>query len=423
MNRALAPDIHEVDSITLPGVKKLSLDNGVPVYIINEGEQEVVKVELLFKAGKWFEEENLTADLVSRMLREGTQAHSAKQIADRFDYYGANFDTGAGLETASASVYSLTKHIGHLLPLFSEIITGSVFPQNELNTIISNRKQRLAVDLQKNDFVANRNFVNALFGNKHPYGRITQAEDFDKITSSGLRSFFKKYYNASGLVIMVAGKFDDSLIKKLNEHFGNKDWMIEIRGEDIFHAVDPTPQIVQHTEVAGSVQCALAVGNITINKTHPDFLKLSVLNTLFGGYFGSRLMSNIREDKGYTYGIYSSLASYPHGGFIQIFSEVGKEVSDAALREMEYEINRLRTELVDAEELQVVKNYISGKILRSIDGPLRFSETLKGLLIYNQDVSYLHQLLHTVRTVTSGEMLELANKYYDFGKMYKITVG
>ena len=178
-----------------------------------------------------------------------------------------------------------------------------------------------------------------------------------------------------------------------------------------------------HTEKADSVQSAIVVGNLSINKLHPDFLKLSVLNTVFGGYFGSRLMSNIREEKGYTYGIYSSFASYPHSGFIEIASEVGKDVRDATLNEIEKEINTLRTELISDEELQVVKNYMSGKILRSIDGPLKFSETLKGLLIYNQDVSYIHQLLKTVREVTAPELRELAVKYLDYNKMYKVTVG
>jgi zinc protease len=422
MNRTRAPEINLIDSLTLPNVEHLSLDNGVPVYLINEGEQDVMKIEFVFNAGKWYEEKNLVSDLANRLMREGTKTKNAKQIADTFDYYGANFNTETGFETGGVALYTLTKHINELLPLLSEIFRDSVFPEDELNTVLTNRKQRLSVDLTKNDFLANRHFVNALFGSNHPYGRVTEFDDFDKIKVDDLKGFFKRYYNASNLFIIVSGKFESSLVKVLNNLFGSKDWTGERRGE-ITHTINSSTELIHHTEKADSVQSAVALGNITINKTHPDFLKLSVLNTVFGGYFGSRLMSNIREEKGYTYGIHSSIISYPHAGFIEIFSEVGKDVRESTLAEIRKEINLLRSEVVDSEELEVVKNYMSGRILRSIDGPMKFSETLKGLIIYNMDTSYIHRILQTVREVSAEELLELANKYLDYDKMYKITVG
>ena len=423
LNRRIAPAIKEIESLDLPSYQLIKLDNGVPVYVINEGIHEVVKIELMFKAGKWFERQNLVADLTNRMLREGTTKNNAKAIADKFDFYGANINTGAGFESAGLVLYTLTKHVDSLLPLLHEVSSDSVFPAQELDTILTNRKQRLSVDLKKNDFVANRAFVNALFGQQHPYGRITDPEDFAKISVEELNSFFKKYYHASNLVIIVAGKFDDSLLKSLNSFFGSKDWLGQKADETITYPSSPSAELVHHVEKAESVQSAIITGNLSINKTHSDFLKLSVLNTLFGGYFGSRLMRNIREEKGYTYGIYSSFVSYPHAGFIEIASEVGKDVRQPTLNEIEHEINLLRTELVDEEELHIVKNYMSGKILRSIDGPMKFSETLKGLILYNQDTSYITQLLKTVREVSSAELQELAIKYLDFSKMYKVSVG
>lgn len=423
MNRAIEPPIKTIESITIPKVQKLQLDNGVPVYVINEGEQEVVKIELMFRAGKWYEKKNLVADLTNRMLREGTSKHTAKEIADGFDYYGANIDTGAGFETGSVTLYTLTKQVDNLLPLLHEVITDSIFPAHEFETIISNRKRRLEVDLQKNDFIANRNFVDTLFGQGHPYGRVTQFEDFAALSVEDLKDFFMRYYTASNLTIMVSGKFNDSLIKSMNKYFGLKEWLGEKAENNISHPIVSSKEWVHHTEKAESVQSSVAVGNLSISKTHPDYLKLSVLNTLFGGYFGSRLMANIREEKGYTYGIYSSLVSYPHAGFIEIGAEVQKEAREATLKEIEHEMKLLRTELVEAEELQIVKNYISGKILRSIDGPLKFSESLKNLIIYGQDTSHIQLFLKTVREITAEEMLRLANQYLDYDKMYKVTVG
>jgi predicted Zn-dependent peptidase len=423
MNRKIAPEINLIDSLTLPKVEQLKLDNGVSVYVINDGEQPVAKIELMYKAGKWFEEKNLIADLTNRMLREGTASRSSKQIADAFDYYGTNFNTGAGFETANATLYGLTKYMEKLLPLSAEIFSESIFPEEELQTILSNRKQRLSVDLKKNDFVANRLFINALFGSKHPYGRVTEFNDLENISVDDLKRFYKKYYNASNLTILISGRFSDSLIQTVNKYFGNKNLTGAKATEEMMHVAAPAQNKIQQVEKTDSVQSAIVLGNISINKMHPDFMKLSVLNTLFGGYFGSRLMSNIREEKGYTYGIHSSFVSYPHAGFIEIFSEVGKDVRDATLNEIEKEINLLRTELVSSEELDIVKNFISGKILRSIDGPMKFSETLKGLLIYNQEVSYISEFLKTVREVTAEELQQLAVQYLNFSDMYCVTVG
>lgn len=423
INRAIEPAINLIESVVLPKVDVVTLDNGVQVHVINAGEQEVVKIELLFKAGKWFETKNLVSDFTNRMLREGTEKRTGKEIADIFDYHGANVNYGSAYETAGAVMYSLSHKAETLVPLLYEVFTEATFPENEYDTIANNRKQRLKVDLEKNDFVANRTFVDALYGQKHPYGRITKFEDFDTMSPADLRSFYKQYYNPANLTIIVSGQVKDSLLKELNKYFGSTSWKGEKANDTIGHPTEQSAQLVHHIEKADSVQSAVMVGNISINKTHPDFLKLSVLNTVFGGYFGSRLMSNIREEKGYTYGIYSSFASYPHGGFLEIATEVGKGVRDNTLKEIEFEINDLRNNLIDEEELQIVKNYMSGKILRSIDGPLKLSETIKGLIIYGQTTDYIHNLLKTVREVKAEELHELAKKYLDYDKMYKITVG
>lgn len=423
MNRAQSPDIKMIDQLHLPEVQLTHLDNGVPVYSIDSGEQEVVKVELMFKAGKWYETKNLVSDFTNRMLREGTTTKTAKEIAEAFDSVGANVQYSAAFENAGITLFSLTNQAEKLFPLIYEILTDAAFPKGELDTAINNRKQRLKVDLEKNDFLANRQFVDVLYGQNHPYGRVTQFEDFDNIAIDDMNAFYKQHYNASNLTIIVSGKFPDSLLQNLNKVFGGSNWIGSKANAAIVHPVQSSTQLVHHTDRKDSVQAAVMLGNLTINKTHPDFLKLSVLNTVFGGYFGSRLMANIREEKGYTYGIHSSFMSYPHGGFIEISSEVGTDVREATLKEIEHEINLLRTELIDEEELEIVKNYLVGKIMRSVDGALKFSETLKGLVIYNQSTDYIHQLLKTVQTVTAEELRELAVKYLDYDKMYKVTVG
>jgi len=422
LDRSTPPAIHTIESVELPKVEQIVLDNGLKVYALNAGEEDVVKIEFVFKAGKWYEDQNLIADLTARMLREGTATKTGKELADFFDFYGSNFNTSSGNELASVSLYCLTKYLDVQLPVLFEIFTQASFPENELQTICTNRKQRLLIELEKNDFLANRYFSEALWGNKHPYGRITKAQHFDAINTTHLQTFYKQHFHAANGFVIIAGKFDNGLLKTLNNIFGTKEWLANNTPSAAFNP-EPKAELIFHEDRKNSVQSALQVGNITINKTHPDFVKFTVMNTIFGGYFGSRLMANIREEKGYTYGIHSSIASYPNGAFIDISSEVGTEVRQATLDEIRNEIELMRTEEVDSEELETVKNYMSGRILRSVDGPLRYSDTLKGLLLYNYDGAYIHAMLKEVQNTTAQDVLQLANKYLNYDNMYKITVG
>jgi len=422
LDRSTAPAIHTIESVELPNVEQLVLDNGLKVYALNAGEEDVVKIEFVFKAGKWFENQNLVADLTARMLREGTTTKTGKELADFFDFYGSNFNTSSGNELASVSLYCLTKYLDVQLPVLFEIFTQASFPENELQTICTNRKQRLLIELEKNDFLANRYFSQALWGNQHPYGRITEAEQFDAINTTQLKTFYKQNFHAANGFVIIAGKFDNGILKTLNKIFDTKDWLENDTSTPAFNP-EPKAELIFHEDRKNSVQSALQLGNITIGKTHPDFIKFTVMNTIFGGYFGSRLMSNIREEKGYTYGIHSSIASYPHGACIDISSEVGTEVRQATLDEIRNEIELMRTEEVDSEELETVKNYMSGRILRSVDGPLRYSDTLKGLLLYNNDGAYIHNMLKEVQSTNAQDVIQLANKYLNYDEMYKISVG
>ena len=423
INRIDAPDIKTLDKLDLPNVEKTNLDNGIPLYVINSGEQEVVKLDFVFEAGKWYEPKNLLADFVNRMMREGVKGKTAKEIADIFEFYGCNLESSVSFTSAGFQLYSLSKHIPAVLPLLMEVFTEATFPEDEFATMLNNRRQKHTERLAKNDYVSNRNFLSAMWGKTHPYGRVTEFEDFENVTTDMLREFYKKYYNASNCFIIASGKMDEALIKSINTIFGVSSWVGEMAPEGMEHIASPSLDLVQHTEKKDSVQSSIMIGNACINKYHPDFDKLSVVNTLFGGYFGSRLMANIREDKGYTYGIFSSISSYHHGGIFEISAEVGKEVSEATINEVKNEIELMRNDLVDEEELETVKNYLIGRMMRSIDGAMKYADVYKGLILYGRDSEYLNEYLKTIQTITAEEVRDLFRKYYDFSKMYTITVG
>jgi zinc protease len=422
LNRQDEPAIKPLENFNPPAIFREKLSNGVPVFLIPGGRSGVVRIEWIFKAGKWYESANLQADLCSRMLREGTLKHQAAHIASFFDGYGSNFSTAGGFEQASVSLYTLSRFAGEQLGMIREIIEEPAFPEKELNTILSNRRQRLSIDLEKNDFLANRAFCRHLFGPKHPYGRVTEADQLENRHPEELKDFHQKYYRPENMMLLICGDYSPVLLSALDQLFGKS----KFSGSTIpkpAHPVEGLSEKVYHLDRPQAVQTSLMAGGRTILKTHPDYHKLFVLNTVYGGYFGSRLMSNIREEKGYTYGIYSSLASYPHDSFIEISADVGKEVRSQAMEEIGREMEILRKEAVDTEELEIVKNYLEGKLLRSTDGPYKMGDALKNLIATGQDENYFREFLTALHTITPEDLLKTAETYFDFAQLYKISVG
>jgi zinc protease len=423
IDRSIAPHTQGVSHITIPPVVYITLDNGIPLYVVAAGEQPVVKLDFVFESGKWYEPKNLLADFTNRLVREGTRSHSAMEIADSFEYYGCNLESSVSFTHAGFQLYSLSQHLLEVLPMMRELLTEASFPQQELDTVLHNRRQKHTERLAKNDYVANRLFLSNMWGATHPYGRVTEMADFEGVHPAMLLDFYQQYYQGGSCFIIAAGQVDDAAIKRINELFGAKDWVRAARTDMPTHIISPAKELRIHLDKTESVQSAVMVGQATITRSHPDYEPLTILNTVLGGYFGSRLMANIREEKGYTYGIYSSLSSYQHGGIFEISAEVGKEVREDTLLEIKKELNTLCEQPIDAEELTIVKNYMAGRILRSIDGPMKYADVLKGQILYGKKPETLNGYLQTIQAVTSIELQALAVKYLDYDKMYKVSVG
>jgi len=421
-DRSKRPLIRRIERLDVAPAEKRLFSNGMPVYVINQGTQEVTSIEVNFRAGKWQQEQKLVARFANRMLREGTKSYDSKQLSEKLDFYGASVRTQSGADRASVSLLSLNKHLPEVLPILAEVVRDPVFPAGELETSVTQSRQRLKVNKTKNDYVADRVITKVIYGEEHPYGSEHEATDYDKLNQKVFMAFYSSYYTAGNCYIMLAGKINDDAFRMVEKYFDDKNWA-KPAAADAGRTITPAPQFKHAIKMPHSVQSSIRIGKRLFNKTHPDFQKMQVLNVLLGGYFGSRLMSNIREEKGYTYGIHSGLASLIHDGYFFISTEVGSEAASDALKEIYKEINRLRNEPVPDGELELVKNYLSGKILSGLDGPFRLAEYYHGLIIYGLEIDYVHQLLNTIKTVTATELRELANKYLDTEAMYEVVVG
>ena len=421
-DRKQAPEIVDAVNfdIRLKPAEKFTLKNGVEVYAVNAGAEEVLSLEWVFFAGNWYEEQNLVAATTNFLLRNGTSKRTAFQINEHFEYYGSYLNRSCYNETATITLHCLTKHVKELLPVVKEIITDSVMPLDELNIYKQNMKQRLKVSLKKSDFIASRLIDVYLYGEKHPYGKYSKAEDFDAVGREQLLAHYKKYYQEGKLILFVAGKLPADLPSLLDQYFGDlpnkaiplEPIAIESTNEKKFRV----------TNDAEGVQGSIRLARPFPNRHHPDFMKAQVLNALFGGFFGSRLMSNIREDKGYTYGIHSFLQNHIHDTAWMISTEAGKDVCEATIAEVYKEMKDLREELVDEEELLLVRNYMMGGILGDLDGPFQIIARWKNIVLNNLTEQYFYDSLKTIKTISAEELQQLAQKYLRPEDFYELVV-
>ena len=407
-------------NLQLKPYEKFVLDNGIEVFAINAGAEDVLQIEWVFYAGNWFEERNLIAASTNFLLKNGTSEKSAFQLNEHFEYYGAYLNRTCYNETSTISLHSLSKHLGVLLPVIRELISDSVFPEDEISIYQQNMMQRLNVNLKKSHFVAHRLIDKYIYGEEHPYGRFTRFEDFDSITREELVKFYEQYYQNGKLVIFVAGKLPPDTFSLLNQYFGNlKNQPIKPTGILTRPAEQKKYRV---TNDPNGVQGAIRLATPFPNRHHPDFLKVQVLNSLFGGFFGSRLMSNIREDKGYTYGIHSYLQNHIQQTSWLISTEAGRDVCEPAIVEIYKEMEQLRNELVDDEELLLVRNYMIGSILGDLDGPFQIINRWKNIILNGLDEGYFYKSIETIKTISAKELRELANKYLVPEKFYELVV-
>lgn len=422
LERKKAPPI--VDAVNfnlkLKPADTFKLKNGVPVYAIDAGAEEVLSLEWVFYAGNWYEDQNLVAATANFLLRNGTSTKTAFQINEHFEYYGSYLNRACYNETATITLHCLNKHIGELLPVVKELIVDSTLPEEELAIYKQNMKQRLKVNLKKSDFVASRLIDTYLFGEKHPYGRYSSAEDFDAVKREDLVKFYDQYYRNGKLILFVAGKLPANLESLLNEHFGDlPNKPIGMDDIPVYPLAEKKYRVINDPE---SVQGSIRIARPFPNRHHPDFLKVQVLNTLFGGFFGSRLMSNIREDKGYTYGIHSYLQNHIHDSAWMISTEAGKDVSEATISEVYKEMKLLREEAIDEEELLLVRNYMMGGILGDLDGPFHIIARWKNIILNNLTEQYFYDSINTIKTVSAEELQVLAQKYLKPEDFYELIV-
>ena len=309
LDRTTTPPVGTFPPLSLPAPGIHALSNDIEVIACNRGDEDVCRIDLMFEGGYYTEQKPGTAALTLLMLKEGAAGKSSEEIAESFDYHGAWLQTSASSHYLYVTLYTLNRHLDTCLSLLADIVIRPDFPEKEFTRLKERRLQQLLVQKEKVDVLASETFLSMIFGDKHPYGRAVTPDHINHITTEDLRDYHRQHIAPGRCRIFIAGKITGKLLDNLELHFVHT-WNVPSVDSAIIPAFPihraENPIIVTHKENA--LQSGIRMGLPVIGRENPDFFALKLLCTILGGYFGSRLMSNIREEKGYTYGISSSIA-------------------------------------------------------------------------------------------------------------------
>jgi zinc protease len=391
-----------------PQISKMS--NGVKLYAFPRGDQDIVKIDVVFEAGTVHQPLSLVSHLTGSLLKEGTRSFNSGHIAYQLDFHGAFLEFTNGYHNSMLSLYALTKHLPKLLPLLASIVHEPSFPEKEFDVILENRKQEFMVNKQKVKLLAAKAFSRCLWGENHPYAQQAVEEDFEKINTGHLQTFYHSNYTANKCSVFVSGKVDENVVNIIDKYLCVGWNGFAPTSSKLSYAIQAKKPGI-HVVVQEGVQSAIKAGRHVLDKSDENFPAFQLLCGIFGGYFGSRLMQNIREDKGYTYGISSYVVNQPLGSYLTISTETANENREEVLKEVRNEMLKLQNEAVSETELQMVKNYMSGELMRSFDGPFAITDVYRSLWENGLNFDFIEYYLEALDATSSKTIQNLAQKW------------
>ena len=421
LNRKTAPSFSKIDSLQFPNYNEYKLTNDLKVYSLVAGVEPVIKIDMVFNASHYTQEKRGVAGFLASMLSEGTKTKTAIELADKLDYYGSYFQVRSGPEDLVVSLFCLEKHLNNCLPYFFEAICDSIFPEKELEILKKNAVQKLKVSNKKNSYLCRKAFYQNLLGSNHPIAAFSEANEILDIHKSDLINEHKNHVLNGYKYLIISGCYSENSLNVLTNHLLNSGLrQTDFNYPDIKNETKTGIHFIDRND---TVQSSIRIGCETIKRDHVDFRKLQFLNLILGGYFGSRLMKNIREDKGLTYGIYSSLEPYQKVGIWYIDCELNYKNRQSGIEEIFKEIKNIQTTPVPDEELETAKNYYVGSFLKSLDGPFSIANRLKVMIDNNLDINYYPEFIHIIKDITANEIQSIAQEYLVENKLIQVIVG
>ncbi|MDL2230977.1 insulinase family protein [Bacteroidales bacterium OttesenSCG-928-L19] len=410
LNRAIPPEIQEMSSFSLTKPVHITTKNSIPVWFFENSDLKLIHFALRIRAGSLFEPRKMVAHCTWHLLQESARKFSSEEVEDFLDYYGSSFSTSVNLEYVTINIIAPERNCDKILPFIFDFILQPKFAKSNLNRFKQKKIKDLEYEQLKIGYRSGQLMSHALFNQDIPAGKILQREDIESITTQQLADYHANSFCAENVSFFVAGTLSDdnhTLLKRLLESIPKKELLsLPI----LFSSDNPAGKIVFEKQ-EGSVQSSIRLCRKSFGYTHPDRRDFSILSTLLGGYFGSRLMQNLREIKGYTYGIYSMASYFGDASIFYMDTDVNVQKTEDAIVQCKIEMNRLMNESVDEEELQLVKNYMMGSLLRKLDGTVDYMRSFIAWQAAELDEREADKMASAITKITPSRLMELARKY------------
>jgi zinc protease len=423
LNRTKSPVNFKFSDITIQEPEKSFLDNGRPLYIFNQRSLPIVKLEFIFRRGGSLYDIKLGTNLIlTKTIQSGTKNYSAQEISELIGQKGAFIDVSGSFDYSIISLYVLDKYLEDVIKVFKEVIINPTFPNQEISLQKEISINSLKTQNKKTNVLASKHFRHALFGNVNPYGKIISESDLISINEFDLKSEFDKSFK-NNFEMIATGHITEEIRNVINYNFGIQEVYVSKNEENRYCSSINPKTTNTHIDILNSVQTSIRMGKKTINKKHIDYPYLVVVNHLLGGFFGSRLMSNLREEKGLTYGIHSSLVNFLNESYFVIGSDVKGENKSVALNEINNELTRLGSINVNRHELNLVKNHLLGSFQNDLSSPLELTDKFKNIYLNDLTYDFYSTFIKTIKSISAEEVRHITKKYFDPNSMTIVTAG
>ncbi len=423
--RQSAPALGAERPVAWPKRTVRTLSNGMQVVLAESHTFPKIAAQLFFRVGNAVVARTAPglADMTSAVVRTGTTARSSRRIEEDLRRMGANLGTHSGADSSAISVSGLAEFSGGLLELMADLTRNASFPADEFERERRQRFEELRIERTTPAFLANERLRRVLFG-EHPYAIVAPTEEqVAAYRREQLEEFYRRNYSPSGALLIVVGDFSaEEMLAQVEKTFG--EW--KAPEPETLGAVEPPRPRGRHVHLVhlpGTVQTQVMTGNLAITRRDPDWYRLVLANSIYGGAFHSRLVINIREQKGYTYSPRSSVNALRRHGYFSVHAAVRNDVAAATLTEIFYELDRIRSLPVTPEELESARSYISGVFSLGVATQDGLLGQLATVYLDRMPEDYLETYRDRIRALTAEDVLAAARRHFDSANAQIVLVG
>jgi len=406
--------------------KRIVLENGMVLLFSGRHELPVVTVSMAIKAGGLVEPADKPglASITASLLTQGTKKRTANQISSEIDFIGGSLSVAGGDDFASANLRVLAKDLRTGFDLLADVLMDPVFDQKEIDRKVKETLAAIQRQKEEPEVIAGDAFSKAVFG-AHPYGRTSDdvAAYLPRITKQDIQDFYARRYGPNDCVVAVVGDVTEKeIVALLRERFAG--WKSAEKQDPPHAALPAIPSLTVRKMDKNITQANIALGQVGISRENPDFYAVVVMNYILGGGgFSSRLMDNIRDNRGLAYDVHSGFAAQKEPGAFRVWTQTKSESANEAIAEIFKELKRIRTEPVSDKELADAKAYLTGSFPLRMDTSAKIAGMLTNIEIYGLGLDYPQRYAGLINAVTKDDVLRVAKKYIDPDHMAMVVLG